>query len=77
MDPLIIEGVHCGIHTTLTLVDSHHGGIDFDDVGRGYAPRKCDGDILTIGSNAAHRLESLASKVLADCIRRQFQSLGI
>ena len=32
VDPLIIKGVHCGIHTALTSIGSHHGGIDFDVV---------------------------------------------
>ena len=35
VDPPISKGIRCDVHTTLTSVDSHYGGIDFDAVGRG------------------------------------------
>lgn len=49
MDHLIAEGVHCGLHATLTSISSHYGGIDFDAVRRGYASGKSDSDVLAIG----------------------------
>ena len=33
VDPMISEGIHCDVHTALTSVGSHYGGIDFDAVG--------------------------------------------
>ena len=77
VDPLISEGIRCDVHTTLTSVDLHYGGIDFDVVGRGYAPGKSNSDILAIGSAAPRGAEVLAGKMSATCIRRQFQTFGV
>jgi hypothetical protein len=33
VDSLISEGVHCGTHAALMLVNLHYGSIDFDVVG--------------------------------------------
>ena len=70
MDPLSFDGIRCDVHTTLTSVDSHYGGIDFDAVGRGYAPGKSNSDILAIGSAAPRGAEVLAGKMSATCIHR-------
>ena len=77
VDPLISEGIHCGVHTALMLVGSHYGSFDFDLVGRGYVPAKSDSDIFAIGSAAAHGEEILASKMSATCVRRQYQTSSI
>lgn len=68
MDSLISEGVRCG-HAALTSVGLHYGGVDFDAVGRGYAPGKSESDVLAIGSTTARGTEVLASKMLAVSIR--------
>ena len=72
VDPLISEGIRCDIHAALTLVGSHYGSIDFDAVGRGYAPGKSDSYILAIGSAVARGAKVLAGKMSAACIRHQF-----
>ena len=77
MDTLVSERIHCGVHTALTSVGLHYGGIDFDTIGRGYASRKSDSDILAIGSAVARGVEVLASKVLAACIHRQLQTFSV
>jgi len=77
VDPLIFEGVRCGVHAALTSVGSHYGGVDFDPIGRGYASGKSDSDILTIGSVTARGAEVLAGKLSAACIRRQYQTFGM
>lgn len=72
MDSLISKGVQCGTHAALMSVGSHYGGINFDVVGRGYAPRKSESDILTIGSATTRGVEVLTSKMLATSIYHQF-----
>lgn len=76
VDPLISEGVHCGVLIALTSVGSHYDGIDYDAVGQGYASKKSDDEILAIVNSAAHGAEILASKVSAASIRLQYQAPG-
>ena len=70
VDPLISYRIRCDIHAALTLVGSHYNGINFDAVGRGYAPGKSNSDILAIGSAAPRGAEVLAGKMSATCIHR-------
>ena len=77
MDPLISEGVRCGMHVTLMSVGSHYDGVNFDAVGWGYALWKSDSDILAIGSAAARGAEVLAGKMLVTSIHRQYQSSDV
>jgi hypothetical protein len=77
VDSLVSEGVCCGAHAALTSVGSHYGGIDFDVVGRGYAPGKSKNDVLAIGSTTARSVEVLASKMLAASIHLQYQSSSV
>ena len=69
MDSLILEGVHCGSHTTSTSVGSHYGGVDFNAVGCGYASGKSESDTLAIGSATARGTEVLVSKMVVASIR--------
>lgn len=75
VDPLISKGVHCCVHVALTLVRLHYDDVNFDAVGRGYASKKFDNDILAIGSAAAHGVEVLPSKVSVASICLQYQAL--
>jgi hypothetical protein len=64
VDSLVSEGVRYGAHATLTSVDSHYGGVDFNAVRRGYAPGKLENDVLAIGVATARSTEVLTSKML-------------
>ena len=69
MSPLISEGIRCGVHVALTSVRSHYDGVNFDAIGRGYALRKSNNDILAIGSAAARCAKILVNKVSAASVR--------
>ena len=65
------------MHVALTSVGSHYDGVNFDAVGRGYAPGKSESDVLAIGSATARGVEVLASKMSAVSIHLQYQSFGV
>ena len=71
--PLISEGIHYGVPSTLMSVGSHYDGIDFEAVGQGYALKKSDYDILAISKATVRGVEALACKVSAAAIRAQHQ----
>ena len=72
VDPLISNRIHYDVHVALTSVGLHYNGVNFDVVGRGYAPRKADSDILAIGTAATHGANVLVGKMSAACIHHQF-----
>lgn len=53
VDSLISKWVHRGAHVALTSVGSHYGGVDFNAIGREYAPGRSEGDVLAIGNATA------------------------
>ena len=61
----LFEGVRCGTLATLTSVGSHYGGVNFDAIGRGYAPGKSKSDILAICSATGRCEKVLKRKMLA------------
>ena len=69
VDSLISKGVRYGAHAALMSVGLHYDGVNFDAVGRGYAPGKSESDVLAIGNATARGAEVLASKMLATSIR--------
>jgi hypothetical protein len=66
---LISEGICSGVHTALTSIFSHYGGIDYDALGQGYSLGKSDNEILAINNFVARGAEVIVSKVSATTVR--------
>lgn len=77
VDSLISKGVRHGAHAALVLIGSHYGGVDFEVIGRGHAPRRFEGSILAIESAASLGMEALAGRVSAASVHHQHHSSGV